>query len=466
MLTVQPTTSHQVLFEKAIDAGIPKDQMANFVRGGYVPFPSMLRFHAAAREADRAGSPNKIALGGTRGPGKSHAVLAQVILDDCQRFDGLKALFLRKIQKSAAESLQDLTIKVCGMIPHKLTNSGVDLPNGSRVVIGGYKDDRDIEKYLGIEYDLIALEEATQVSENKYDKVRGSMRSTRPGWRTRLYLTTNADGIGLAWFKKQYVIPARERREVTTRFFDVHYSDNPLLDQDYIDYLEGLKGNLRKAWKDADWDAFSGMAHPSWNYTEHVIEPFAIPDYWPRWRAIDWGRASPWCCLWFARDPDIRRIYVYREAYQAGLSDKQQAERILDLTSPSENVTITFADPSMWARKTKEDEVFSTFDEYKKNGVLLTKADNNRIMGKRKIDNALATLPDRLPGLQIFSTCVNIVDQMSNLAASELNPEDIADNQEDHAWDTLRYGLTNERIIKEPGEQKQERSRLAGIKNL
>jgi hypothetical protein len=51
-------------------------------------------------------------MGGKRGPGKTHTVMAQVALDDCQRVRELKCLFLRKVLKSAAESLEDLAGRV------------------------------------------------------------------------------------------------------------------------------------------------------------------------------------------------------------------------------------------------------------------------------------------------------------------------------------------------------------------
>jgi len=204
------------------DAGIPVDQAQRFIAAGYVPLPGMLRFHAFAREADRAGGPQYVALGGKRGPGKSHTIMAQVGLDDCQRVDGLKVLFLRKIQKSAAESLEDVILRVFAYTPHTPTREGVTFKNGSRIMIGGFKDEKDIDKYLGIEYDVIVIEEATQITESKKEKLRGSLRSSKPNWRPRIYMSTNADGVGLLWFKRQFVEPSRAERETDTRFLDVN----------------------------------------------------------------------------------------------------------------------------------------------------------------------------------------------------------------------------------------------------
>lgn len=439
------------LVETAKAAGCPRIQIQNFVERGYISWPNILLFHAAAREADEPGGPDEIALGGSRGPGKSHAVMAQVALDDCQRVPGLKFLFLRKIMKTSAESLEDLTARVLVYTPHELSRTGVHFANGSRIVIGGYKDAKDIEKYIGIEYDGIALEEATQVQEERKERVRGSMRSTKPNWRPRMYLTSNADGIGLSWFKRQFIQPWRENRQTNTRFFNVMYKDNPLLDAGYVSWLKGLKGPLGKAWRDADWDAFEGMAFPLWNYERHICtEPFAIPEHWTKWRAIDWGYAMPWSCHWYAKNPDTRQIVVYREAYQELLTDRQQAQKILDLTPPDEKIAFTYADPSMWTTKNMEGKVSTTEKEYKGAGIPLTKGDNDRISGKRKVNNILADQEDGEPGLIVFNTCPHMIEQLSSLATDENNREDVDTEQEDHAYDDLRYALTNEKRLDAP----------------
>lgn len=454
-VTIQADKRMERMIVAAHDAGCPRDQVERFIQSGYIPLEGMLPYHAAAREADKRDGPEWIAMGGKRGPGKSHTVMAQAGLDDCQRVPGLKVLFLRKIQKSAKESLDDVIRRVFLYTEHSMGMDGVKLPNGSRILIGGYKDDKDIEKYLGIEYDEIVIEECTQISEMKKEKLRGSLRTSKPNWRPRIYMSTNADGIGLLWFKKTFVLPAREKREKETRFFDVTSIHNPFTNPEYEAWLDGLKGALRKAWRDGDFDAFAGMAFQQWNHERHVIKPIELPDSFTRWRAVDWGMASPFSCHWYARNPDTTRIYCYREAYQAGLTAKQQAQMIKDYTLPNEKIAFTYADPSLWERKDREGEVFTTADEYKENGVPLTKGDNDRLGGKRKVDEALADLPDGEPGLLIFENCVNMIEQLETLPLKE-GTEDVDTRAEDHAYDDLKYALTNERSTsKEPPKQHQ-----------
>jgi len=461
MATIVADERIERLAMAARDAGCPRDQTELFIRAGYVPIPGFLPFHAAARAADQSDGPEWIALGGKRGPGKSHAAMAQAVLDDCQRVEGLKFLFLRKVMKTAAESLEDLVRRLCAYVPHKQTANEIEFTNGSRVLLGGFKDERDIDKYLGIEYDGILAEECTQLSERKIDAIRGSLRTSKANWRPRIYLTTNADGPGLMYFKRRFVEPARNHTEKRTRFIDVTHIDNPFINPEYQEWLNNLTGPLRKAWRDGDWDAFAGMSFPDWNHERHIIKPFDIPDNWPKWRAIDWGLAAPFCCLWFAKNPDTKRVYVYREYYQAELTDSQQAEVIKTSTPQNELAVIkfTYADPSMWSRKAiknASEQFYTTAQEYARCGVQLTKGDNDRLSGIRKVHNHLADLADGEPGLQVFENCPHLIEQMESLAADKNNPEDVDTDQEDHAFDTLKYGLTNEtRSVEQKPRQDQ-----------
>lgn len=162
-------------------AGCPQEQVKRFIEIGHIPFPWQWEFHAAAREADHADGPVDIGAGGARGPGKSHAVLAQAALDDCQRVANLKILFIRQTGVAAQESFDDLVLKVLyGRIAYKKTSNVLKLGDGCRILMGGFKDENDIDKYIGIEYDIIIVEEINQLTEEKYTKLRGSLRTSKP----------------------------------------------------------------------------------------------------------------------------------------------------------------------------------------------------------------------------------------------------------------------------------------------
>jgi phage terminase large subunit len=449
-------------------SGLPMDQIERFVSAGYVAQPVQLPFHAACRLADEVGGPDFILFGGTRNSAKTHAVFAQMAIDDCQRYPGLKFLFLRNFRKAAGESFDDLSVRLLRHVSHTKTADQIEFPNGSRILIGGFKDQSDIDKYVGIEYDGVAIEEITLLTKEKIELLFGSIRTSRiDGWRVRKYATFNPGGVGYSYIKQIAVEPWRKKQETKTRFFYAHWKDNVFCDQDYIDYLNGLTGHLRKSWRDGDLDAFEGLAFPQWDEVKHVCAPFEIPETWALWRAVDYGYdPDPFSCHWYARDLVTGRVHIYRELYGVGYTDSIQARMINEMTPPSERdrIIATYAGADMFNTRVSAGIVSTNADEYLKHGVRLTRADTNRIGGKRKIDRVLGDLQDGRPGLVVFSSCVHFIRTVPFLVLKQ-GQEDIMDGQEDHAFDELRYGLTNYQDIKPPkrAENKQVKRSNAAL---
>ena len=455
-LTVTPAIERYV--NTAAIAGCPADQVGRFVSGGYVALPWALPVHAAARELDNTppDDPTPIILcGGARGPGKSHLWLAQAGLDDCQRYPGLKVLFLRKIQKAAGESFDDLVQRIFHSVPHTWAPSRgrLDFENGSRIYIGGFRHPSEIEKYIGIQYDLVIPEEWTQILYASIEKLMGSVRSSRPGYVPRVYASTNPGGVSHLETKRDFVDPYFRGVKGRGLYFPATYRDNPFLNRQYVTWLEDLKGPLGKAWRDGDWSAFEGMAFPTWDVERLVLKqpvmPDEVPAHWKKWVAVDDGTTAPWAAYLEAQDPKTLRLYILDERYGAGLSDTEQAQMIVQMWkdwrlpgSPR-----GFGDPAMWATKKLGEYVSDTAEEYRKNGVYLEKGDNNRLSGKRRTDRLLADYPDGEPGVKISPVCVNLIDTMPALPTDPNRPEDVDTDAEDHAYDAaFRYGTTRVQI--------------------
>lgn len=308
----------------------------------------------------------------------------------------------------------------------------------------------DPAKYQSAEFAAIGVDELTKILKGTFDILRGSLRW--PGVSHTVFIAaTNPGGIGHMWVKQLWVDrdfpPELRARAHEFIFIQALPSDNPHLDKTYWDELNSLPEELRRAWVEGDWEVFAGRAFPGWRRDVHVVQPFQLPEWWPKWRCVDWGFAAPFCCLWLARDVDRDRVFVYREAYASGLTDVQQAQLIRQLTPIEEQITITYADPSMWAVKAVEHVVRSSADVYMEHGVWLQKGDNDRISGKRKVDGLLTLRPDGLPGLQVFETVTNLIRVIPSLARDKLNPEDVDTKQEDHPFDALKYGLTNVKAV-------------------
>lgn len=443
--------------EAGVKAGCPKDQVTSFMERGYIPLPWQWAFHAAAREADFDNGPVDIGLGGARGPGKSHAVLSQVALDDCQRVAHLKVLFLRQTGNAAKESFEDLVGKVVnGHVEYKATAKGIRFTNGSRVTFGGFRTERDIDKFIGIEYDVIIVEELNQLSEGKYNKLRGSLRTSKPNWRPRMYTSFNPGGLGHSFVKARYVIPHREKTETSTKFVPSTYRQNPHTHQEYRNYLESLDGDLGKAWREGEWDLFAGQFFGEWRHARHVVKPFAIPASWLRFRSIDpSGRDGITSCHWYALDQD-GRVWAYREHYGTGMDADEHAKEIarlsLDDYGMTEDYKYTIIDTAAFAKAGYSE---TTAEIYERCGVTgLMPAAKDRIPGWNLVHTYLRweerswnegtkqeDTKQVKPMLQIFENCINLIRTLPEQQFDEKHPEDLDTKGEDHALDELRYIL-------------------------
>ncbi len=321
--------------------------------------------------------------------------------------------------------------------------------------------EQDVYGYQSQQIDILLIDQAEQFTWFMIDYLLTRNRvSGKSGIRKPFaVLTANPGGIGHDYYMRLFDLEDEHAEHYKvkhllnpnnqysdTYFIPSYIADNEIgleRDPDYEKRLRERDPDLAEAYIKGNWHIFSGMAFREWNREIHVVEPFEIPWSWPKWRAVDWGYAEPACCLWLARDIDSGRVYVYREWYQAGMTDRQQATTIATYSPSEEGVSITFADPSMWVSKNVDGKISSGADEYRKNGVPLWKADNNRLNGKKKVHGLLANLADGKPGLVFFSNCVNSIRTIPKLARSTANAEDVGGSQEDHAYDCLRYGLSN-----------------------
>ena len=256
------------LLTQAKAHNVSRETIKRFLSYGYLPQPKNLEFHALARQADD-GEFDQIGYGGTRGQAKTHAVLCQMVMDDCIRYDGLKCLYLRKIQSSAKEQFSDLFDKILYHSDFTFTPSTKTLTiknSNSKVIFGGFKDDNQLAALIGIEYDIVAIDDTTTIpnspAKNHYDLIRGSLRSAKKGWVPRLYASSNPGGIGHLWYKSHFVDP--KTRSPQTRYVHTKLGDNKFINKEYERYLKSLKGRLGQLWREGSWDVDTEGA--LWSY--------------------------------------------------------------------------------------------------------------------------------------------------------------------------------------------------------
>jgi hypothetical protein len=443
----------------AFRAGCPLDQMYRFNHGCVVLQPKQLAASAAARHCDRPNGPTAIGFGGARGGGKSFWLLAQMGLDDCQRFPGLKCLLLRKVGKANRENFDDLRRPIFRHLPHDFSPSRglLTFPNGSRIITGHYQCEKDIDAYLGLEYDIIGIEEATTLTSRKQTDIATCCRSSkvwpdgRP-WRPRLYSTTNPGGVGHAWYRSKYIIPFHARTETATRFIPATIHDNSFTNPDYRDILDNLTGWQKRAWRDGDWDIAAGQFFTNFRREIHVLNDFSDNAAVEWFAALDYGFHHYTVVLLGCRDNDGNIIVVDEHAAR-NLVPERHAHAIHAMLQRHRltvrgRYTLTLsrfsAGPDVFARQSNG---LSIARQYADLGINLRPAVSDRLNGWAEILKGLGDPAAGIPPRLFFHPrCARLIETLPSLQHDPARPEDVlkVDPDDDgiggdDAADALRY---------------------------
>lgn len=418
------------------------------------------RFHQA-NEFD-------VFFAGAAGPGKSRALVAEG-LAAAMSYPGIRILGVRETFDALAESLLAELEKLDygrALGAHwNATKHDLRFPNRSVIRFRHARTVEHAKLRMGGEYQLLLSDERGATAPAVVDLLMERLRSSRPeipvvGVRS----ASNPGGPGHATLKARYVDATAHGAEVVTdehrrtvRFIPGKATDNPYLNAEYLATLDAIPDPARRAaMRDGSWDHFVGQFFGQWHRDRHTVEPFTIPPEWARYEGIDYGRAAPWCVLWGAVDND-GRLWVYREIYETGVDESDQARRIVAAEAHDPTPRVRAADPSMWA---KVGQSASIAESYRTAGCLITRANNNRRSGWArlsgylaetvKIGDAVEPIPPcpihaemgwaQCPKLHVLRhACPNLIRTLPALGRSRIDVEDVDTAAEDHAADALRY---------------------------
>lgn len=406
-----------------------------------------------------------VAYGGARGGGKTHVARVKA-LGGALRHPGLRVLILRRVYPELEQTiiLPLLRLLPDGAAVYSAQMHLLSFPNGSLIKFGHFRPG-DEGEYQGQEWDWIFLDEATQFTEDQFRILGACLRGVTDLPR-RMYLTCNPGGVGHLWVKRLFIDRdyRPDEHPADYDFIPATVEDNPQLlenSPEYLNMLDNLPPDVRRAWRYGDWDALAGAFFPEFRQETH-LEPqrFRLPRNWRLYRAIDYG-LDMLACLWIGVDGQ-GRAHVYREVQRAGLIVSQAAELIAGLTPPSESVTATFAPPDLWSRQ--KDTGRSMAELFARGGVDLVRADNNRVQGWMAVKEALKTEPDGLPGLLVSSGCLDLIRCLSAIQHDGKNPSDCATEPHaiTHICDALRYFCAS-RVLPPEGQREEADTPLYGV---
>lgn len=356
------------------------------------------------------------------------------------------------------------------------------MPNGGRVGFGYLRTVDDAKNVQGRNLTDAWVEEIGQQPDPApVDMLFGALRSrTVP---VQLIGTGNPGGPGQGWISKRYgLIPLPQKPTIVKRTLPngaIHkaavipsrLTDNKLLlsgDPGYVSrlYLSGSQG-LVDAWLNGNWAAVEGAYFDCWS-ERMIVQPFAIPAHWTRFRSYDWGSASPFSVGWWAvADGSMGgfpkgALIRYREWYGGEgvrgfkMTNQDQARGILEREAQGERIDFSVADPSIWAERGGP----SIAEDFAKEGVFFTPGDNSRLAGWAQMRQRM-TGDDGVPMIYVFSTCVDSIRTIPTLPHSMHQPEDLDTSAEDHAADDWRYACMARPWVAHSPAQAAKRDRWA-----
>ena len=405
-----------------------------------------------------------VAYGGARGGGKSWFVRTKAILL-AYRYCGIRQLIVRRTYPELMRNhIEVLRGQLLGFAKYNDKDKVLKFPNGSTIHFAYCDKENDTDRLQGTEYDVIYLDEATQLSELQMQKITACVRGVN-AFPKRVYFTCNPGGQGHAYIKRLFIDrrykPGEKPEDYA--FIKALPTDNAALTRyqpDYIKQLEALPPKLRRAWLDGDWDIFEGQFFEEFtddpkHYKDgrwtHVIDPFDVGQTNMRiYRSYDWGYNKPFSCAWWAVSPDdvvyrILELYGCTDTPNEGVkwtTERQFAEIArMEREHPylrGKHIR-GVADPSIWDASRGE----SIADAAKRQGVFFEPGDNARIPGWMQCHYRLAFDENGYPMMYVFSTCKAFIRTIPLLcySPSPTHPEDLDTSMEDHVADEWRYFL-------------------------
>lgn len=443
--------------------------------------------------------------GGAAGGGKSEALLNLPIIRGFYQHPRFKGILFRRtypeleselIQRSEAQGIYSGV----GGRYNKEKRRWV-FPSGAIIQFGHLEYDSDVRKYDSAEYSYIAFDELTSFTEYMYTYLFSRCRSASSKLPAIVRSGTNPGGIGHGWVRARFVEPAPYGTIIVSRFPDgtalkrifiqSKATDNPFLLKNspgYLTVLQGMAEKDRRAKLDGDWYTFSGQVFDDYREERfpsepdnaiHVIDSFHIPEWWPKFLAVDWGFAALTYALWSAISPE-GRVYLYREYARKQTRISEWATEIGKL-SASEALTDVVMCQSAWQQRGDDLNIAEQFSKY--SGLRPRLADNARVSGKlllqeyfrwrekpaRKIlptaeysnEQAAQILRTKgmdayksyitsfepeepetnLPKIQIFQDLMVLRKTIPLCIYDDNSKEDVAEFDGDDPYDTLRYNI-------------------------
>ncbi|HOA84153.1 MAG TPA: PBSX family phage terminase large subunit [Thermodesulfovibrio thiophilus] len=228
------------------------------------------------------------------------------------------------------KSLPSLRLSTHSDFKHVLEEAGVSskVKEEKQFLNYYYKDNflhfgslDDAEKIKSTNFSYIFMDEATEFTYNDFLMLK--LRLSTPsvdGKKNQMFLAFNPIDE-FHWIKDKLMITESDYEEIHST-----YKDNPFLDKDYIEMLEGLANqdpNYYRIYVLGEWGRFENLVYRNWTEIEFIPKDDILDTFY----GLDFGYNDPTSLVKVnTSKSDVSKIYVTQLIYQTKLTTPELIE--------------------------------------------------------------------------------------------------------------------------------------------
>lgn len=441
----------------------------------------------------------EVAYVGTRGPGKTDALLMDFAQHVGQGWGPeWRGILFRRTHPELEDVIAKSKKWFNRVFPNATYNEAKSVwkfPSGETLSFRHFNKQDDYWSYHGHAYPWIGWEELTTWPSDECLKAMMScLRSPVRGIPLKLRATSNPYGVGHNWVKDRYQLPVPPGKIVGRVIRDsvdedgnvdpprvaIHgtiHENRVLLsaDPNYINRIAAAARNPseKAAWLYGSWDIISGgMFDDVWG--THNILPDLLGHLPPGWRvnrSFDWGSSKPFSIGWWAESdgteinlPSGQTIYtipgdIVRVAEWYGWTGKPNKGLYMTSTDiaigvkqrdkqlfPRHKVNPGPADNSIFDPHEGDKSIANLMSREGVNWIRSNKGQGSRENGWDRCRQMMkAAMPPEegklreLPGLFVTDSCHQFLRTVPSLPRDDKKIDDVDTDAEDHIGDEMRY---------------------------
>jgi len=395
-----------------------KCEVCNATMMDYKPLDHQEAFHASSAQY-------RMLIGGFAS-GKTTASCAEIAIHALGTPNG-RSLITAPTLSQVREAVIPELIK---FLPPWFVTSATKNPNPHFTLTNGHEilifSSQDQEKLRSLNLTAFYIEEASGVKYEIFDQLMTRLRNKAGvikdkegyeiGYKFMGIVSTNPED---GWIKDRFLLVSNKiygsvsidttvyenlkAREPNRHFHSFISStrDNNHIAQGYIERATaGKSAKWIRKYIDCFLDIQEGAVYPE--FSKYLVEPFEIPEEWPRIGGFDPGFNDPTAVCLAAIDPRNGDIYIYDDYYERNQPVGYHAKKIIPKIRPYEFLFNLQADPSVEKRNDRDLQTYSSYF-YTLTKIVLEPANNDILYGIEKVRDYFYS-----GKLKVFNSCENM----------------------------------------------------------